>query len=170
MNDKNKKLLWILLALVLAAALVGAGFFLAHRQAHSGPVTNVDPNFEFEDEQVRETADAEPMVSKGIRIPGYSIIPIKANATDVEIEFYNPEENEVYFQISVLLKGETPEENEKIYESKLLKPGQHIYNVTLTRGLPAGDYPVIIQYATFSADETYTPRNGATVDCVIRAH
>ena len=162
---KNKKLLWIVLALVLAIALVAAGFFLAKHQSRSGPVTNTLATIAFEEEQVQQTQS--PSVTRGIRIPGYSVIPIRANATDVQVELYNPEDNEVYFQISFFLPGE--EEPELLYESKLLKPGQHIYEITLTRGLPAGDYPITIQYATFTADGEFSPRNGATVDCVLRA-
>ena len=162
---KNKKLLWSILALIVAIALVAGGFFLAKHQSRSGPVTSTVETFAFEEEQVRETQSAS--VTRGIRIPGYSIIPIQANATDVKVELYNPEDNEVYFQISFYLPGE--EESELLYESKLLKPGQHIYEITLTRGLPAGDHPITIQYSTFTADGEFSPRNGATVDCVLRA-
>ena len=163
--NKQKKYLAILLALIAAAALLGAGYFLARQASRSGPVTSTVESFEFEEEQVQETQAAS--VTKGIRIPGYSIIPIQANATDVKVELYNPEDNEVYFQISFYLPGE--EESELLYESKLLKPGQHIYEITLTRGLPAGDHPITIQYSTFTADGEFSPRNGATVDCVLRA-
>ena len=166
-TKNNKKLIRIVLVVVLAVALVAAGFFLARHKARTGPVTNIAETFEFEDEQVRETVSAEPAITRGIRIPGYSIIPVKANSTDVKVELYNPEDNEVYFQIAFFLKGDT--EDEKIFESKLLKPGQHIYDIALTRGLPAGDYPMTIQYSTFSTDGEYTPRNGATVDCTLRA-
>ena len=157
----NKKRLWSIAAVLLALALVAAGYFLARSQE----APDDSRTFEFEAEQTQETQ--APSVSRGIRIPGYSIIPIKADATDVKVELYNPEDNEVYFQISFFLKGET--KSEKLFESKLLKPGQHIYDITLTRGLPAGDYPITIQYSTFTADGEFSPRNGATVDCVLRA-
>ena len=158
----NKKtILRIVLAAVLALALVAAGYFLAGHQNRQDPGTA----FVFEQEQVRQTE--APSVTRGIRIPGYSVIPIPADTADVEVDLFNPEDNEVYFQISFYLKGDP--EDELLYESKLLKPGQHIYEITLNRGLPAGDHPITIQYATFTTDGEFSPRNGATVDCVLRA-
>ena len=169
MKDNQKqpsnKLLLIIIAVLLVILLAGAGMLLG--QKNSGPVTNTDStakqDFEFEEEQTQKTEEAAE--APGIEIPGYSIIPIKANTTDVEIDLYNPEGNNVYFQLTFRLK----ETNEQLFESKLLKPGQHLYNITLEKGLPAGDHAVTIQYSTFSTDGEYTPKNGATVDCIIRA-
>ena len=157
----RKIILRTVLAAVLALALVAAGYFLA-----GGPNRQASPEtFAFEEEQVRQTE--APSAARGIRIPGYSVIPVPADTADVQVELYNPEDNEVYFQISFFLKGDG--EDELLYESRLLKPGQHIYDITLTRGLPAGDHPITIQYSTFTTDGEFSPRNGATVDCVIRA-
>ena len=76
---KNKKALWIALAVLLAPALVAAGFFLARRS--DGPVTNT---YAFEEEQTQETA--APSAARGIRIPGYSVIPVPAEQTQVKVE------------------------------------------------------------------------------------
>lgn len=145
---------------VLAILLVAIGFFASSfLKKESGPITSFDP--QFEEEQSQETIEASQ--SKGIKIPGYSTIPIKANQKEVSIDLYNPEENEVYFEISFILN----DTNEEIYKSKLIKPGQHIYSITLNKALPAGEYPVTIKYNTFSDDESYTPKNGASVGCVL---
>ena len=69
----------------------------------------------------------------------------------------------MYFQITFLI-GE-----EQIYQSKLIRPGDHLYDITLDRALEAGEYELTIQYDTFSMDETYSPRNGATVNCILKA-
>ena len=160
---KNKKALWIALAVLLVLALAAAVFFLTRQP--DGPVTNVSQTYAFEEEQTQETA--APSAARGIRIPGYSVIPVPADQTQVKVDLYNPEDNGVYFQIAFLLRD--GEEEELLYESKLLKPGQHLYDITLNRGLPAGDHPVTIRYSTFTTDGEFSPRNGATVECIIRA-
>ncbi len=161
MNKKQRNMLiWIILIVLVAAIGI---FFLIRSQANKGPVTNNPDSFEFEAEQTQQTQAAGE--TPGIEIPGYSIIPVAANTKDVEIDLYNPEGNNVYFQISFFLK----DSGELLYESKLIQPGQHLYNISLTQPLAPGDYDITIQYATFSADGSFTPRNGANVDCVIRA-
>lgn len=75
----------------------------------------------------------------------------------------NPEENQVYFQISFYL----PDTEETIYTSRMIKPGQHLYEITLDKEMAAGEYPLTVRYDTFSADEAMTPRNGAEVNCTL---
>ena len=73
----------------------------------------------------------------GIQIPGYKTIIVAAGTKDVSVELVNPEENNVYFEISFYL----PETKETIYTSKLISPGQTLYDITLERELEAGEYP-----------------------------
>ncbi len=160
MNAKTRKAL--ICGILLLVVIVGA-FFLLKPSEKDGPVTSNLPEFGFEEEQVQQTEAAAQ--SRGIKIPGYTIIPVAANSKEVEVDLYNPEENQVYFQISFLLK----DTGEKIFESKLIKPGQHLYTIPLTQPLAPGDYDITIQYSTFSTDGAFSPRNGATVDCVLRA-
>lgn len=161
MKPKTRNaLIWGIPILILL--LIGI-FFLWKHNTNSKPVTSGLPEYEFEDPQFQQAQTTGQ--SKGIEIPGYSIIPIKADTTDVEVDLYNPESNEVYFQISFLRK----DTGEVLYESKLIQPGQHLYKITLNQPLSAGDYEITIQYATFSTDGSYTPRNGANVDCILRA-
>ena len=159
---KNKKI-WILVGILLLVALAAALFFM---QKRTGPVTNFTPEFEAEQQQDPEEAQInEPQVGRGIRIPGYSEIHVAANATEVSVDLYNPEENQVYFQIAFVLT----DTEEKIYESKLVEPGQHLYKIQLLRTLAPGEYPLTIQYSTFSTDGSFTPKNGATLNCVLVA-
>ena len=166
-QSSQKKLIYILLAIVAAILLVAGGYFLAQGSKENGPVTNIDPSqqagFAFEDEQTREVK--APGEMPGIQIPGYTIIPVKADSTEVEIELMNPEANNVYFQITMSLK----DSGEQLFQTKLLKPGQHIYKVELSQPLAPGEYNVVIHYDTFSTDGNYTPKNGADLECVVRA-
>ena len=142
-----------------AAVLAGAGIWQA---AEPKEVTNYDVEFEAEQEAPeQETAGSSS--GGAIQIPGYKSISIPAGTRDVEVELMNPEQNEVYFEISFYL----PETDETIYTSKMIRPGQHLYEITLEREMEAGEYPLIVRYATYSADEAMTPRNGAEVNCTL---
>lgn len=143
--------------------IILAGSIAAYHVSTSSnkEVTSFIP--EFETAQTQNIQEAS--VSKGIQIPGYSTIPVKAGSTEVSVDLQNPDENEVYFQISFYLT----DTQELIYQSKLIEPGQHLYNITLNRSLDTGEYPLTIQYDTFSMDGSFTPKNGAVVNCMLSA-
>lgn len=155
----NKKVIWVLVFALFAVA----AYLVIHRFGDTSKkkVTNYNP--EFEEDQTRETNEGG--VTGGIRIPGYSEIRVDAGKADVAVDLSNPKDNKVYFQISFYL----PDTEETIYTSKLIKPGQHLYNISLNRPLDKGEYKLIIRYATFSADESLSPRNGAEVGCKLIA-
>lgn len=158
---KNKKSIGVIAAVGMAVVIAGGAVTLNHQKNNNGEVTSFIPEFEVAQTQSVQEAS----VAKGIQIPGYSIIPILADSEQVSIDLQNPDANEVYFQISFYLT----DTQELIYQSKLIEPGQHLYSITLNRGLAAGEYPLTIQYDTFSMDSSYTPKNGATVNCVLSA-
>ena len=58
-----------------------------------------------------------------------------------------------------------PETDETIYTSKLIEPGQSLYNIDLDKALDEGEYDLTVKYATYAMDENYTPMNGAEVNC-----
>lgn len=152
--SKHKK---ILIAAVLVLILASAG--IAKMRTPKGEVTSFEPQFEEGQEQVVN----EGGVDAGIKIPGYSTITINSGTKEAAIDLTNPEENHVYFQITFLLG----EEQEQIYQSKFIRPGDHLYNITLDRELEPGTYDLTIQYDTFAMDEDYSPRNGASVNCIL---
>lgn len=109
----------------------------------------------FEDDQYRAGSVAS---ADRITIPGFETWNIPAGETEVNAMFYNPEKNQCYFVLSVILE----DSGELIYESKYLKPGQYLYEVELLRALDAGTYNAILQYNTYSTID-YSPMNGASV-------
>ena len=154
---EKKKRNTLILAVVLLVVLVTG--IAVYQHVRPKEVTN----FEYEEEQKKpdENTGSEAGVVPGIQIPGYKEIVISAGTTDVQVELTNPEANNVYFEISFYL----PDTDEVIYTSKLIKPGQSIYNITLNRAMEAGEYPLVVKYATYSTNEDRTPRNGAEVNC-----
>ena len=113
------------------------------------------PGIEFEADQTLNRPAAE---SDTISIPGFETWTVDAGETKASANFYNPEKNTCYFVISVILD----DTGEKIYESKYVKPGQHLYEVELTRALEAGTYKATIHYSTYSMTDL-SPMNGADV-------
>lgn len=155
--NRKKKITILVVILVLAAAAAGIYWYTRPKE-----VTNYDAEFE-EDQERPDSTDQEGSVADGIQIPGYKSITIPAGTKDVSVELMNPEENQVYFQISFYL----PDTEETIYTSRMIKPGQHLYEITLEKEMEAGEYPLTVRYDTFSADEAMTPRNGAEVNCTL---
>lgn len=155
---KSKKKVIILLLIVA----VIAGAVAVYQYTRPKAVTNYDVEFEADQEKPEDT-QTPGGVEEGIQIPGYESITIPAGTKDVSVELMNPEENDVYFEISFYL----PETDETIYTSKMIQPGQHLYQITLDKAMEAGEYPLTVRYATYSADEAMTPRNGAEVNCTL---
>ena len=149
--EKKKK--WIITGVILLVILIfGVGIYWYTRPKE---VTSYTP--EFETSQTKKESEKNTgNVEAGIQIPGYKTIIVAAGTKDVSVELVNPEENNVYFEISFYL----PETKETIYTSKLISP---------ERELEAGEYPLTVQYKTYSMDEEYTPRNGAEVNCTLIA-
>ncbi len=164
MKDAKKKLskqniVIILLLLALTASVV---YGMVSRKSQ---VAEEGETFEavFEEEQTKATIEEDD--GRGIKIPGYSTIVVEADKKNVNVDIMNPEENEVYFKVKFILS----ESGELIYESQLIKPGQHLYEIELVRGLAAGEYKLLIEYETFLMDGSYSPRNGASVNCILKA-
>lgn len=120
------------------------------------------PNIEFEADQTPNTPSAE---ADKISIPGFEAWTVDADKTEASANFYNPEKNTCYFVISVILD----DTGETIYQSKYIKPGQHLYHVELTRALAAGTYRATLHYNTYSANDL-SPMNGADVPFTLIAN
>lgn len=139
--------------------LCGISAFIYYQYTMSNQEVVLTP--EFEDDQERDMQEAS--VEAGIQIPGYSTIVFYEGKSEAEVDFFNPDENNVYFQITLQLV----EEETVLYQSKLIEPGQHIYNIELLEQLEAGEYDMTIFYETFSTDGNFTPKNGASVNCIL---
>lgn len=114
-------------------------------------------NKEIELEPDQTTTQSVSQSDK-ISIPGFDSWTINSGETKVSANFYNPENNSCYFVISVVLD----DTGETIYESKYIKPGQHLYEVELNKALDIGEYQATLHYSTYSTEDL-TPLNGADV-------
>ena len=123
---------------------------------------DLDPNAgEYTGELPKDKSDESAV---GIKISGYPSVTIAKNTQDVKMALLNPEGNPCYFKFVIALK----ENDEVIYESKYVQPGDCIYDVHLNKPLAEGEYPAVIKISTIALDGE-TPLNGANVETVLIA-
>ena len=122
-----------------------------------------DPAFSPDlDENAIVQTDGIKEKPEGIRIPGYPRITISADTKDVTMNLQNPEGNPCYFTFEIALN----DTGEVLYTSKLVPPGQAIYEITLSRPLTAGEYNAVIRISTTSLADG-SAMNGANVETVL---
>lgn len=94
-----------------------------------------------------------------IACPGYKALGMKADTVPQQVNFYNPEENNCYFKISLKLEDGT-----LLWESELLEPGKAFYDIDLLKTLPEGEYPnTTLKYECFAMNEERTALNGSEI-------
>lgn len=98
-----------------------------------------------------------------ISIPGYDSLDFKAGKKKQSVNFYNPEVNTCYFCISLRLKQR---EEEILWTSEWIEPGEEIRDIQLSRELKSGEYPAILKYECFSLKDE-TPLNGSNVELAL---
>lgn len=101
-----------------------------------------------------------PETPPGVAIPGWGSLTIPANTTSVSVDFFNPEANAGYYDMSFELCLSS---GESLYKSGLVRAGQHIQKITLSRGLPAGTYDAYLHVQPYTADAEQTPTNNANM-------
>ena len=80
----------------------------------------------------------------------------------MNVALLNPEGNPCYFTFELVLK----DTDEVLYTSKLVPPGQAIYEITLSHPLAAGEYDAVIRISTTSLEDG-SAMNGANVETVL---
>ncbi|MGI5848865.1 MAG: hypothetical protein ACOX8Q_02150 [Christensenellales bacterium] len=163
---KNKLLILRILAIVIGLAVIAGGIVLviclgngaAEVDAMPTPISPVLESGAVDWEGVK-TSETSGIPADGIRIPGYKSIAIEADTTEVSVNLQNPEKNNCYFVIRLVLldTGET------LYESNMIEPGKGLYNITLSRALEAGTYSGQLQYDPYDMT-TLTRLNGAVIN------
>ena len=123
---------------------------------------DIDPNAEKWDGQTPKSPE-KSQEEDTIAVPGYPQIYLPAGQTEVEVAFFNPEDNPCYFTFQLVLK----EGEEILYESKQVPPGEAVTKATLRRALEAGEYPAVLKIATASTTDL-SPMNGANMETVLQ--
>ena len=106
-------------------------------------------------------AEANPGSGANIAIPGYEKLSFAAGKTAQAVNLKNPAENACTFVLTLTLEG-----GETLWTGKALSPGEAFTNITLTRALPAGDYPATLHYDCYTIEDNQ-PLNGAEIQLTI---
>ena len=112
-------------------------------------------------DKVERFAEANPGSGENIAIPGYEKLSFAAGKTAQAVNLKNPPENACTFVLTL-----TPEDGEALWTGKALSPGEAFTRITLSRALPAGEYPATLHYDCFSLQDN-TPLNGAEIQLTI---
>ena len=157
------KALTIVLIVLLVIAICICGYFIIPQLlggnaaittstgGGSGSGLSFDENAGAYQEQIT-------IAKQGVEVPGWSSITIPANSAEVTVDFYNPEGNEGLYYMTFELRLA---DGESLYQSGLVKAGQHIQKITLSRGLPAGTYDAVVHIQPYTADEAMSATNNA---------
>ena len=124
--------------------------------------------------QKQSRINSKILAQNGFRVynkmpQGWEKIKIPANTKQVNIDLYNPEENLglYYLTFELRLLNNTEEGYEVLYKSDLIKPGQHVQNIELTKSLTSGEYETIIHVQPYKMDEYKTPTNNADMKTML---
>ena len=161
---------YVVIAAVIALLLIACGIVIGLNWqswfgAQDDPPTSqtatpdIDPDAQDWTGQQPENAGGE---SSGIKIPGYPSITLPADTETVSVALLNPEGNPCYFTFEIALN----DTGEVLYTSKLVPPGQAIYEITLSRPLTAGEYNAVIRISTTSLADG-SAMNRANVETVL---
>lgn len=145
-----------------AVVFLTAGMMLYQNQSSEASEDTADEVTKTTEEVAEDEATTE--VAESAIIPGFTVIEVAANTTEVASPFYNSAENEVTLQLTLTLEDGTV-----LYTSEELQPGDALDSMTLSRGLTPGDYNAILHYDVYGMDENHTELNGADIDVIVRA-
>lgn len=112
-------------------------------------------------DRVERFAEANPGNGTNIAIPGYEKLDFVAGKTAQTLNLGNPAENACTFVLTLTLEG-----GETLWTGKALSPGEAFTRITLSRVLPAGDYPATLHYECYTIEDS-RPLNGAEIELII---
>ena len=123
--------LGLLMIFDLSLCLLVAGV----RERSEGGGVVFDPS--AEDERTEQGTSV-----KGPTVKGFSSLTIPPDMDTVPIDLYNPIENSglYYMTFELRLPDESEQGYEVLFKTGYVAPGKHIYQVTLTHSLQAGEY------------------------------
>lgn len=158
----------IILIVVMAVLLAGGGVFVGinwNRWFGDQPtVGTAEVDDSAEDYTGKKDTYTGKKNTDTIDIPGFDTMSFQAGTTEQSVNLYNPIENTCYFKMSILLSDGTV-----LWESKLVEPGKAIYEITLNKSLPVGEYEdATLKYECFAMDEEQTPLNGSEIKFTLK--
>lgn len=161
-NRTKSLIIKFLLKSILFIAIVAGTILVINYFTNDTAKNTVDDLLGLDPNATNEQVKEESVESAaGISIPGFEKIVFQANSLTQDVAFENPEQNEVYFIISLSIDEET------VYETKLIEPGKGIYSIELPASYAAGEYTGTLTYETRSMSNSAEKKNGAKINVPI---
>lgn len=153
-------ILWILPILLAFLLLI---LFTFCGRSDSIPIAN-NPWAPTIDQHINDSTVTEKNSTvPQIKIAGFSSWHVPAEQTEnIPIALKNPDGNPCYFSFAIVLK----DTNETIYQSDMVPPGEAIRKISISKSLPEGTYPAIVQIRTNEL-ETGRAMNSADLNLTI---
>lgn len=157
---KNKKrILCIAGILLLLAVIASVGILMTGEK--KAPLSIEKNAVDWPESSEQKTKDA----SGQIAVPGMETMTFKADQKKQEVNLYNPDKNDCYFRISILLEDGT-----LLAQTGLLAPGKGVVDMELSKALPEGAYEnAVLRYECLSQDEALTLLHSAKIRCTIES-
>ena len=114
-------------------------------------------------DRVERFAAANPGSGANIAIPGYEKLDFAAGKTAQTVNLKNPQTNDCYFVLSLIINSET------LWTSDYIEPGYAVKKLTLSRALDKGEYDAVLHYDCFTLNDK-TPLNGAEINLTIKVN
>lgn len=99
---------------------------------------------------------------KPVSIPGWEYITVLEGSNIAEVDLYNPIQNRDNYNLAFSIYLDTVSGYEAIYQSKLVTPGNHIYNIKLDGVLAKGDYDAIVHIQPYRIKDN-SPTNNSDI-------
>lgn len=157
---KDKKRVLCIVGILILLAIIGViGIRMAGEK--KAPLT-IDKNaMDWPESSESQSTDTQGQVA----VPGMETMVFKADQKQQSVNLYNPDKNDCYFRISILLEDGT-----LVAQTGLLEPGKGVSDIQLEKSLPEGEYKeAVLQYECFSQDEAQTPLHCARIKCTIQS-
>ncbi len=142
----------LVIAIVVVILLIVCTLFVG-LSINKHNILQIDPNI---NNPVVNNKNEE--FSKTIKIPGFSIVNIEKDSDEVNIVLQNPDGNPCYFIYKLILD----DNDEVLYESKLIPPGKAINGISLNKTFKEGEYKATFNVSTISIKDG-SPMNGANI-------
>lgn len=146
----------LLFIAIVAGTILAINYFTNEDTKNTvDDLLGLDPNATTEQE--KESTEDSPSIT----IPGFENLVFQSNSLTQDVSFENPEQNNVYFIISLSI------DDESVYESQLIEPGKGIYSIDLPASYAAGEHTGKLSYETRSISNSNEKKNGATINVPI---
>jgi len=141
----NKKSIPIIITLLIICLVLILCLFVKCEQSQ----TNLTPDdsavhWDGEQELSRPIVNDKPAIA----IPGIKEIVFSTGTKTQQVNFYNPEENDCYFKMGLYA------DDELLWESGNVAPGDGYYTIELNKSLPAGERVGLLHIRCFKQDGT----------------